>query len=375
MMIELKNNAAQTDELKNKILIMAGGTGGHVFPALAVANALHNKGIEIHWMGTRKGIEANLVPENKFELHLIDIAGIRGKSIRQFLVGPLAIFKAILQAKTIINKVSPKVILGMGGYASGPGGIAALLCSVPLIVHEQNARAGTTNKILAKIAKRVLCGFPNALPKGEFVGNPVRESFYQQPAPNQRYDATASGFKLLILGGSLGAKALNELVPAALELLPSDMAIEVRHQAGEKSYQTALQNYQVLKGLRPAIEADVTKFIADVAGAMAAADLIICRAGALTVAELSAVGAAAILVPFPYAIDDHQAANARWLSDKGAAVLCAEKSLSAEVLAKSIQQLLSDRAALKKMATLAYERKGTTPTMKVVDYCLEYMNV
>lgn len=370
-------NAPKSKQAVGTILIMAGGTGGHVFPALAVADYLRDLGIQVHWIGTDKGIEAKVVPENNIPLHTINITGIRGKSLTKFITGPIAIAKAIAQAKSIIRQIKPDVVLGMGGYASGPGGIAARLCGIPLIVHEQNAIAGSTNKILARLAKHVLCGFPNALPKGVFVGNPVRNGFYQQRQPSERVKKQDDGlpFNVLVLGGSLGAKALNQKVPEALALLPAGINVQVVHQSGARTKAVAQEAYSVLKAQKPEYHIELPEFIVDVAKAMADADLIICRAGALTVAELAAVGAASLLVPFPFAIDDHQTANARWLSEKGAAILCPEATLTAALLADHIAQLYHDRSRLHKMAVTAFMRDEKTPTANVADYCLEYLHV
>lgn len=356
-----------------RILIMAGGTGGHVFPALAVADYLRDRGVDVQWMGTQKGIEATICPKNNIPLHVLDISGIRGKSALKFLTGPFAVAKAIAQAKRIIKDLRPQVIMGMGGYASGPGGIAARLCGVPLIVHEQNARPGTTNKILAKIAQSVLCGFPDALPRGEFVGNPVREAFYaQSKSPVPVEDAR---FKLLILGGSLGAKALNEIVPRALALLPNDAVVNVMHQAGSRTIQDAKAAYASLVKERDHWQINVTEFIDDVAYEMAQADLVICRAGALTVAELSVLGKPSILVPFPFAIDDHQTANASFLSDKGAALLRKESTLTKEQLAEDLRLLIAFPEKLNVMARAARLQEEKTATEKVAERCLEFLNV
>lgn len=376
-------------EVSPKILIMAGGTGGHVFPALAVAKHLQALGVEVHWIGTARGIEAKVVPENNIPLHIIEIAGLRGKSLLSLITGPFAIAKAIIQARHIIQSIQPNVVLGMGGYAAGPGGIAARLLGIALIVHEQNATPGSTNKILAKLAQHVLCGFPGALNKGVFVGNPVREAFYQQPLPELRFATQKSTFNVLVLGGSLGARALNQVVPAALALLPETMPIHIVHQSGAATRQQALEAYQTLQTHRPLFNVELPEFIGNVAEHIAAADLVICRAGALTIAELAAIGAASILVPFPYAIDDHQTANARWLSDKGAAILCPESELTAQHLAQQLQQLLPNHAKLKEMANLALMQsdridsgsdlgqpnKKQTATQKVSRYCAEYLNV
>ncbi|WP_238376287.1 undecaprenyldiphospho-muramoylpentapeptide beta-N-acetylglucosaminyltransferase [Marinagarivorans algicola] len=387
-MMSNKSTCTQA-QATSKILIMAGGTGGHVFPALAVAKHLQQRGVEVHWIGTTRGIEAKIVPAHTIPLHTIDIAGLRGKSWLGFITGPFAIAKAIMQARHIIQLIKPNVVLGMGGYAAGPGGIAARLLGVPLIVHEQNATPGSTNKILAKLAQHVLCGFPGALNKGVFVGNPVREVFYQQPLPELRFATQKSTFNVLILGGSLGARALNQTVPAALALLPETMPMHVVHQSGTATRQQALEAYQTLQLHRPLFNVELPEFIDNVAEQIAAADLVICRAGALTIAELAAVGAASILVPFPHAIDDHQTANARWLSDKGAAILCPESDLTAQYLAQQLQQLLPNHAKLKEMANLALMQsdridsksnlgqyyKKQTATQRVSRYCAEYLNV
>ena len=361
-----------------RVVMMAGGTGGHVFPALAVADYLRDRGVEAHWMGTERGIEARIVPENNIQLHTIDVAGIRGKSIVKMLLGPFTVAKAIWQARAILKKLEPQVVVGMGGYASGPGGVAARLLGIPLVVHEQNARAGSTNKVLAKIAQRVLTGFPNVFAQGVFVGNPVRASFYQQALPSERYHQKGPleqrPFRLLVLGGSLGARALNEIVPSALSMLPANAQIQVKHQAGARTLTTAQKAYAEACANRPEVSAEVVEFISDVATELAQTDLVICRAGALTVAELAAVGVPSVLVPFPYAIDDHQTANASWLSEKGGAYLRPESELTAEALTQSLTALMQDEQKLIVMAEAAREEK-LTATEKVADVCLEYLNV
>lgn len=371
------------------ILIMAGGTGGHVFPALAVATELEKHGVGIHWIGTSRGIESKVVPANNIPLHTIEIAGLRGKSFIKRFAGPFNIAKAILQALKILKKIKPNVVLGMGGYAAGPGGIAARLLGIPLIIHEQNATPGSTNKLLAKVAQHVLCGFPGALPGGVFVGNPVREIFYKQPLPAERLSQKKPTFNVLVLGGSLGALALNRTVPAALALLPSDISVNIVHQSGAKTRGKAQEAYAHLKQVRPNFVVELPEFIHDVAAELAAADIVICRAGALTVAELAAVGAASILVPFPHAIDDHQTANARWLSDSGAAILMPEKVLTSQLLAERLLEFIGDRQKLQEMASLALAKsdnleqnsasneanKKQTATQKVSEYCAEYLDV
>jgi len=334
-----------------RVLVMAGGTGGHVFPALAVAEALRARGLEVVWMGTRLGLEARIVPAAGIPVEWITIGGLRGKSLGTRLVAPFKVGLAVLQALRIMLRVKPVVVLGMGGYAAGPGGVAAWLARCPLVIHEQNAIAGTTNRILARLAKRVLAAFPGAFPytvPAEVVGNPVRGAIAALPTPGARFAGRSGAPRLLVLGGSQGALALNEVVPQALARLPVALRPEVRHQAGRNTLDVAQAAYENV-----GVTAEVTEFIDDMAEAYGWADLAICRAGALTVSELAAAGLPAVLVPFPAAVDDHQTLNGGYLVAAGAAVLVPEKQLSHGRLARVLAGLLGDRGRLLDMARRA----------------------
>ena len=330
---------------------MAGGTGGHVFPALAVAEALRARQLEVVWMGTRLGLEARVVPAAGIPVEWITIGGLRGKGLGTRLTAPFKVGLAVLQALRIMLRIRPAVVLGMGGYAAGPGGLAAWLSRRPLVIHEQNAVAGTTNKILARLARRVLTAFPGAFPDGigtTVVGNPVRASIGALQPPDQRLAHRSGRPRLLVLGGSQGALALNEAVPEALARLPETLRPEVRHQAGRTTLENAQAAYR-----RVGVEAEVCEFIDDMAEAYGWADLAICRAGALTVSELAAAGLPAVLVPFPAAVDDHQTLNGGYLVAAGGAVLVPEKQLAPERLARVLAGLLGDRGRLLDMARRA----------------------
>lgn len=319
---------------KPTLLVMAGGTGGHIFPALAVAQLLQQQGWNIAWLGTADRMEAKLVPQYGIPLHTIQISGLRGKGIKALLKAPFAILRAVSQAKKIIQTVKPNAVLGMGGYVSGPGGIAAKLCGVPIVLHEQNAVAGLTNAWLAKVAQKVLQAFPTAFDKNKapVVGNPVRADFFTQPTPKQRFKQRRSyvGDKLCVLvaGGSQGAKILNEVVPAWFAQAKPNVII--RHQAGANN----AEKVQALYDSASAGEAvSVTEFIDDMANAYAWADVVICRSGALTVCELAAVGSAAIFVPFPHK-DEQQRLNGEYLANAGAAEIINQRDFNAEKLAQ-----------------------------------------
>ncbi|AMX02063.1 undecaprenyldiphospho-muramoylpentapeptide beta-N-acetylglucosaminyltransferase [Microbulbifer thermotolerans] len=348
-----------------KFLLMAGGTGGHVFPALAVANALREQGAAIEWLGTARGIEAQLIPDVDIPLHCISVEGVRGKGKLALLKAPLQILRAILQARAVVKKVQPDAVLGFGGFATGPGGVAARLAGIPLIIHEQNAVAGTTNRLLARIANRVLEAFPSGLPGARQVGNPVRSEIAQLPEPQVRI-GKESPLRLLVLGGSLGAVAINELVPQAIALLGEDLRPRVVHQAGKRHLDIAREAYR-----QAGVEAEVTPFIADMAAAYGAADLIICRAGALTVSEIAAAGVGAIMVPFPFAIDDHQTKNGEWLAQAGAAIVIQQEDLDAEKLAMLLKTLFAEPEKLLAMAEAARRVAKTDATARVLDACAE----
>ncbi|GMG86648.1 undecaprenyldiphospho-muramoylpentapeptide beta-N-acetylglucosaminyltransferase [Biformimicrobium ophioploci] len=349
-----------------KILVMAGGTGGHVFPALAVARALEDTGAEIAWMGTRRGIESRLMPQENIPLHCIDVEGVRGKGKLALLKAPWQVSKALSQARGIIRTVQPDLVLGFGGFASGPGGLAAKLCGLPLLIHEQNAVAGTTNRLLAKIADRVMAAFPCDLKGATVVGNPVRKDIARLPEPAARVGSGQQGRYLLVLGGSLGAQAINETLPQALAQLPAEQRPLVVHQAGPKLIESAQRAYE-----EAGVAARVIPFIDDMADAYAGADLVVCRAGALTVSEVAAAGVGAIMVPFPYAIDDHQTKNGEWLANAGAGEVIQQKDLTAELLAEKLAALFGQPQRLLQMAEAARDAAKTGATGDVVEACEE----
>lgn len=351
-----------------KILIMAGGTGGHVFPALAVAHELQSQGALVSWLGTARGIEMRLVPEAQIDLHLLPVQGVRGRGVAGLLKAPALVTWAVWRALKLVRRLDPDLVLGFGGFASGPGGVAARLAGRPLIIHEQNAVAGTTNRLLAKIATRTLTAFPNVFAGAEVVGNPVRADIALLPEPEERLAKRANphSFRLLVLGGSLGAQALNELVPQGLAKLAGEQRPEVWHQTGRDRAVACKALYQELN-----VAARVDEFIDDMAEAYGWADMVICRAGALTVSELMAVGVAALLVPYPHAIDDHQSRNAEVLEQAGAAKVVQQKDLDAQTLATL---LLSDFGSTEQRLYMA--RKGRRLAQpkaaeQVAQHCLE----
>ncbi len=353
-----------------KVLIMAGGTGGHVFPGLAVAKRLQEQGIEVHWLGTRKGLESRLVPEASIPLHIISISGLRGKGFKSLLLAPFRLVFAIVQSLRIIHRLKPDVVLGMGGFVSGPGGIASWLLRYPLVIHEQNAKAGLTNKWLAHLARKVLEGFPDTFPdngKTIMTGNPVRVEIAKLPTPESRgQDRHAQTMHLLIMGGSLGAAAFNDLVPKALAKLSASERPLVYHQTGEKHCESTQQAYQAA-----GLEAEVVPFITDMGKAYAWADIVLCRAGALTIAELCAAGLGAILVPYPYAVDDHQTANANYLVKHQAALLIQQTALTEDGLAALIKELSDSPEKRQAMAEAAYQLRRIDATDKVFTICGE----
>ncbi|MFV8782230.1 undecaprenyldiphospho-muramoylpentapeptide beta-N-acetylglucosaminyltransferase [Microbulbifer sp. SA54] len=350
-----------------KFLVMAGGTGGHVFPALAVAKALQAQGAEIEWLGTQRGIESQLIPAAEIPLHVISVEGVRGRGRGALLKAPWQISKAIMQARGVIKAVAPDAVLGFGGFATGPGGVAARISGIPLIIHEQNAVAGTTNRLLARIASRVLEAFPSGLPAATQVGNPVRSEIAALPEPALRV-ARQQPLRLLVLGGSLGAVAINELVPQALAKLDKNARPSVVHQAGQRHLDVAREAYE-----RVQVDAEVVPFIADMAAAYANADLVICRSGALTVSEIAAAGVGAIMVPFPFAIDDHQTKNGEWLAKAGAAMVIQQDDLDADELAGILRGLFADPGKLLAMAEAARKVAQPDATEQVVAICREEM--
>jgi UDP-N-acetylglucosamine--N-acetylmuramyl-(pentapeptide) pyrophosphoryl-undecaprenol N-acetylglucosamine transferase len=320
------------------IAIMAGGTGGHVFPALAVARWLADAGYRVIWIGSRKGIEAELVPNSGFEIEWLSFSGLRGKGLLAALLLPAKLLVAFFQALMILRRIKPKMVAGFGGYISFPAGMMAVLLGCPLLLHEQNAIAGLSNKMLAKMADRVLTAFPDTLPGSQYSGNPVRKEIARMAEPAERYAGRSGPLRLLVVGGSLGAQVLNQVVPRALALLPAAQRPQVTHQSGAKNIAALRAEYQAA-----GVVADTVPFIDNMAQALASADLVICRAGAMTVAEVACAGVAALFVPFPHAVDDHQTANARFLSNAGAALLMQQTELSAQSLAAALRALSRDR--------------------------------
>jgi UDP-N-acetylglucosamine--N-acetylmuramyl-(pentapeptide) pyrophosphoryl-undecaprenol N-acetylglucosamine transferase len=311
------------------IVIMAGGTGGHIMPGLAVADTLRDAGWKVVWMGNPDGMEARLVPARKYEMAWVRFGALRGKGFVRKLLLPFNLLRGFWQSWTQFSRIRPNVVLGLGGFISFPGGMMAALRGIPLVLHEQNSIAGLANKVLAGVADRVLTGFPEVLKKGQWIGNPVRPEIAVLPAPSSNYAQRGEErLHVLVLGGSLGAQALNDAVPKALALLPEEDRPEVVHQSGEKHLDALRATYAAA-----GVKGHTVAFIEDMAGAYAWADLVICRAGALTIAELACAGVASILVPFPHAVDDHQTTNARFLASAGAAILLPQNELTPERLA------------------------------------------
>jgi UDP-N-acetylglucosamine--N-acetylmuramyl-(pentapeptide) pyrophosphoryl-undecaprenol N-acetylglucosamine transferase len=350
-----------------RVTIMAGGTGGHVFPALAVATELRARGWEVSWLGTPDSFEARVVPAAGFELDTIRAFRLRGQRVADVLLAPWRLLRAMGQAWRVLRRRRPDVVLGMGGFVTGPGGFVTRLLGAPLVIHEQNALPGLTNRWLARIARVVLEAFPGSFPPAvgaRAVGNPLRVEIIALPAPCPIAEGRA--LRLLVIGGSLGAQVLNEQVPAALALIESTHRPSVRHQAGRDKDASTVAAYQAA-----GVDAEVSQFIDDMAAAYQWADLVICRAGALTVSELMAAGKAALLVPFPHAVDDHQTVNARYLTEAGAAELAPQPGLTAPRLAERLQTLLGDRDLLFAMAQRAYALAERRSTQTVADACEE----
>lgn len=350
------------------ILIMAGGTGGHVFPGLAVANYLKSAGWNVVWLGTQSGMEAKLVPQYGFEIKTIDFSGLRGKRAMTWLTLPFRLLRAFLQSIKVIREVQPNVVLGMGGYPAFPGGMMASLMNKSLLIHEQNSVPGLTNKVLARLADKVLLGFPGVIQNHNnnviYAGNPVREEISQLDSPEERFQGRQGKLKLLVIGGSLGAQILNTVVPKALKLLPEHSRPSVLHQAGAKHLDTLKRNYSEVK-----VDAELVDFIDDMATCYADCDLVICRAGALTVSELTAAGVASVLVPYPYAVDDHQTINAAFLSNQEAAVLLPQNELTPKKLEEIL--LENTREKLLGMAIAARALAKPDATRLVAQTCIE----
>lgn len=352
------------------LLVMAGGTGGHVFPALATADLLREQGVQVEWLGTDRGIEARVVPEAGIQLNTIPVSGLRGKGVMKMITAPVNLVKALLAARAVIKRVKPDAVLGMGGFASGPGGLAAWMMGIPVVIHEQNAIPGMTNKTLSRTATRVLQAFPGAFPEcseKDTIGNPVRGPILELAEPQQRMEGRSGPIRLLVVGGSLGAQAINQRVPEALADLSVDQRPEVWHQTGPMHLQSTQETYQSL-----GVEAQVVPFIDRMDEAFAWADLVICRSGALTVSELAIAGVAAVLVPFPFAVDDHQTANGQFLVKAGAAELIQQDALTTEKLLELLQQL-NQRDRLLSMAKLARKQGKPDAGKQLAEVCLEVM--
>jgi UDP-N-acetylglucosamine--N-acetylmuramyl-(pentapeptide) pyrophosphoryl-undecaprenol N-acetylglucosamine transferase len=353
------------------VLVMAGGTGGHVFPGLALASALRDRGFRVSWLGTERGIEASLVPRSGIALHTLPIAGLRGKGLASRLLAPWRLAFSLWGALFLMLRLRPQVVVGFGGFASGPGGLMASALGRPLLIHEQNAVAGLTNRWLARIAEQVFAGFPGSFPesvKYRTIGNPVRREIRELPEPGQRWAARQGRLRLLVLGGSRGARTLNHIVPAAVALGAAGTRPLVRHQAGELTLDLALESYR-----RAGVDAEVTAFIENMPDAYGWADLVICRAGALTVAEVAAAGLPAIFVPYPHAVDDHQTANARFLVEVGAAWCIQDGELTPEGLHDLLAGM--DRETLLRRAELARAEGNVDATGELVAACIDALPV
>lgn len=355
-----------------RFLMMAGGTGGHVFPALATARALEARGHEVYWLGATGGMEQRLIGDTDIPLSLIHISGLRGKGKLALLLAPFRLMRALGEAFTVVRRIRPDCVVGMGGFVTGPGGVAAWLTRTPLVIHEQNAIAGMTNRILVRFANTVLEAFPGSFGADvvtRCTGNPVRQDLASLPEPETRMAGRSGQLRVLVVGGSLGARVFNQQVPEALALIPEADRPEVRHQCGEKNLDEAKAAYEA-----QGVTASIEPFIRDMAEAYSWADVVICRSGALTVSELCAAGIGAVLVPFPHAVDDHQTANAKQMVEAKAAVLIPQPKLTPATLAETLQDLAKDRTRVMNMAKAARTLARPDATERVVNYCLEAAN-
>jgi len=351
-----------------RIVIMAGGTGGHVFPALAVAEFLKEQGWQVSWLGTHKGLESRIVPESGIEIDWLSISGIRGKGLASKVMAIFMLFKACLQAYKILRKRKPDVVLGMGGYVAGPGGLMARILGIPLVIHEQNRIPGTTNRLLARFANQVLQAFPNSFSmklNAKHTGNPLRKRFVSASEHERKRKQVEKEVRILIIGGSQGAQILNNIVPEAIAefraLNDQSITVKIIHQTGEALLSQVKDRYDAL-----GVQAKTSSFIDDMVEVYQWADLVICRAGAMTVSEVSAMGLPAIFIPLPTAIDDHQAANARYLTDNGAALLLTQSELNPEILAEYIIKTLKNSNEMR-ASTLNLARLDATTL--VANYC------
>lgn len=350
------------------VMVMAGGTGGHIFPALAVADELRVRGVPVTWLGAAGAMETRLVPQHGIELDTLPIAGVRGKGTMTVLAAPLRLAQAVRAATAVLRRRRPRAVIGFGGFASGPGGLAARLAGIPLLVHEQNRAAGLTNRVLARLARRVLTGFPGTFPGEEAVGNPVRTEIAALPPPEERMAGRGGPVRVLVLGGSQGARALNQAMPRALAAL-RDVPLHVVHQCGEKLREEAQRAYA-----EAGVAAHVEAFIADMAGAYEWADLVVCRAGASTLAELCAAGVGSVLVPFPAAVDDHQTRNAEYLADQGAALLFKQDGRLADRLEEALRALAGDARRRLDMARAARALARPDAAARIADAVLQESN-
>ena len=351
-------------QTKRTALVMAGGTGGHIFPGLAVAQALRERGWQVHWLGAPDSMESQLVPPRGFAFEAVSFSGVRGKGLGTLARLPWRLLRACWQSVQVLRRVRPDVVVGLGGYITFPAGLMAALMRRPLVLHEQNSVAGMANKVLARVASRVFTAFPGALESSEWVGNPLRAEFTAQADPEQRFAPRQGPLRLLVVGGSLGAQALNTVVPQALALMSPDQRPVVCHQSGARQIEALRANYAAA-----GVQAELTPFIDDTATAFAQADIIVCRAGASTVTEIAAVGVAALYVPFPAAVDDHQTTNARFLVDAGAGWLIPQNELTPQRLASVLSNLT--RAELLERARQAKKMQKTEATAEVVRACEE----
>ena len=363
--------AASLSNPNYRVLVMAGGTGGHVFPGLVVAQRLQAANFDVSWLGTRRGIESKLVPDSGIPLNYLSVEGLRGRGVLALLKAPLMLLKSLIQAWQILSEVKPQVVLGMGGFASGPGAVAARIRRIPLVIHEQNSVAGTTNRVLAKLATRVLQAFPDSLPDAECCGNPVRSQIAAIDAPQVRFAQRRAPVKMLVLGGSRGALALNKLIPQALAILDPEERPEVLHQTGEIHLAATDELYRQQDFGDYNQQLQRVAFIDKIEEAYAWADFVICRSGALTVAELAATGLASLLIPFPYAIDDHQTTNGELLVNCDAAKLVQERDLSPQLLAEQMQFFCQSSERRLSMAVAARSLAKNHAAERVATVCME----
>ena len=363
----MTSTTATTASGTRPVMILAGGTGGHIFPGLAVAHALRERGVPVLWLGAEGGMETRLVPQHDFQIDTIPVKGVRGKGLATLLAAPFKVLSAVRAARRTLRQRQPRAVISFGGYAAGPGGLAAKLAGIPLLVHEQNRAPGLTNRVLARFARRVLTGFPQTFAgsREEVVGNPVRNEITAIAPPSQRFAQRDGALRLLVLGGSQGARALNAAVPEALRTLQGTV-IDVRHQCGEKLRADAETAYA-----QAGIPASVEPFIADMAAAYAWADLVVCRAGALTLAELCAAGVGSVLVPFPQAVDDHQTRNAEYLVERGAALLLKQDATLAARLADVLRDLAGHAGNRRAMADAARALAKPDAAARVADAVLQ----